>query len=158
MQIREPGGIAAWLTITRSQGEFGANISDLLRQLVPTVRGVLQLFVARERERHSAALSADAVRRLQFGWITLGAEGEVLECDEQAALVLTQSRDLLQGLDGKLSARSKDVNAAVASAVRTIAGNSASRPRAITVSQDPWLDMLIVPARRKTATTHTPPL
>ena len=83
MRVREATGVDAWLTIARNGADFGRDDDALLRSLAPVLRGVLQMYVATERERYAASLTAEAVRRLQFGWISLDRNGLVIDCDEQ---------------------------------------------------------------------------
>jgi DNA-binding CsgD family transcriptional regulator len=149
MRVRETTGVNAWLTVVRRGGDLAKDAGLVLNTIAPVLRGVLQLFVAMERERFTASLSAEAVRRLQFGWITLDEAGQILQNDEQAAEVLRDGSVLAKGQTGKLLAKPRDVEREIYNALSGIVQNPGSRPRAITLYRDPWLDLLLVPVRSK---------
>lgn len=153
MRVRETTGVDAWLTITRRGADFGPGDEALLAAVAPILRGVLQLYVAMERERFAASLTAQAVRRLQFGWITLDRSGRVIDCDEQGALVLSSSKVLSRGPNGRLMAVPRDLERDIYTALDHVVQSPTSRPRAITLNREPWLDMLLVPAGRNAATS-----
>lgn len=147
MRVREASGVDAWLTIARRETDFAARDDALLAALAPLLRGALRNFIALERERFSAAIAGEAIRRLRFGWFTLDAVGRVLEADAQGAQALASSSILRKGPGGRLSVRPPELERQVMAAVRAVAADPRSRPRAITLSRDPWLDMLLAPAR-----------
>jgi DNA-binding CsgD family transcriptional regulator/GAF domain-containing protein len=157
MRVQEPTGIGALLSITRQGKDFTARDTALLRAIAPALRSALKLYVARERERFAASLNAEAVRRLQFGWLTLDRAGMVLETDEQAARVLADSRVLSQGDSGRIGARPARLERALLQALGRMANDPKSRPRAITLSREPWLDMLLVPARTRSMSAQAAP-
>ena len=146
MRVQEATGVDAWLTLSRHGGDFTADDDALLVKLAPVLRGVLQTYVAMERERFAASVTADAVRRLQFGWFTLDRMGHVLDADEQGALVLGSGL-LRRNTIGRLTAESPAIEREIFAALARVADRPQSRPSAITLSRDPWLDMLIVPVR-----------
>jgi DNA-binding CsgD family transcriptional regulator len=157
MRVREATGVDAWLTIARRGVDFKERDGALLRAIAPILRGVLQLYVAMERERFAASLTGETARRLQFGWLTLDAVGKVLDCDEQAALVLSHSGVLRRRVSGRLAVRPAKLEREVFLALSRVAASPQSRSRAITLSREPWLDMLIVPARAKSTTFKAAP-
>ena len=157
MRVQEATGVDAWLTLSRRGGDFTGDDDALLVRLAPVLRGVLQTYVAMERERFAASLTADAVRRLQFGWFTLDRMGQVLDADEQGALVLASSGVLRRNANGRLAAESPAMEREIFAALARVTDRPQSRPSAITLSRDPWLDMLIVPARgRPISAAQTP--
>lgn len=153
MRVQEKSGIDAWLTIARGGADFTAKDTGLLSALAPVLRGVLQLYVATEQEKFAAALHAKTARRLNFGWIVLDRDGRVLECDEHGQLVLSASGILSRRPNGRLTARSAVLERQIFETLECISKNALVRPRAIILSRDPWLDMLIVPARGKSIST-----
>lgn len=145
LRVQEPGGVSAWLTITREASDFTTADNRLLADLVPYLRSVLRGFIVLERERTDAALAGEAIRRLNYGWITLDAGGRVLEANEQGRDMLDNAGPLRRDRDGML----KGENARpIRQAIRALATTENARPRAMVLSRDPWLDMLLVPAGR----------
>lgn len=145
MRLEEASGVNAWLTVARRAEDFDAAADALMRGVAPVLRGALRNFVALERERFSAQVAGEAIRRLRFGWFTLDAGGRVLEADSQGALALSGSTVLRQTASGRLAVRPAELERQVFEAIRGVAADPRSRPRAITLSRDPWLDMLLVP-------------
>jgi DNA-binding CsgD family transcriptional regulator len=145
MRLEEASGVSAWLTVARRTEDFDAAASALMRSVAPVLRGALRNFVALERERFSASVANEAIRRLRFGWFTLDAAGRVLEADSQGALALSGSTILRRTASGRLSVRPPELERQVFEAIRGVAADPRSRPRAITLNRDPWLDMLLVP-------------
>lgn len=161
MRVEEPGGVSAWLTISRAQGDFGVAEDALLVGIAPFWRAALRSYVALERERATASVAQEAIRRLNFGWLTLDGEGRILESDAHVAGMLATSDMLRRGRDGRLTAHDRGVAREIGSAVGALtgagAGAGASRPRAIVLSRDPWLDMLLVPAGPRGGATGPAP-
>ena len=149
MRVQDPSGIDAWLTITRRGDDYTAQDCTLLTNLIPVLRSVLRQYVTIERERFAASLNAEAIRRLQFGWVTLDASGRVLECDEQGAQVLAHSGVVSRAANGRLVASEPELEREIAQAQSQLIEDPLSRPHAVTLSRNPWLDMLLVPASRR---------
>ncbi len=148
IRVEEASGVSAWLTVTRSKGDFTRKDETLLRGLAPYLRSVLRVFVALEHERIGAMLAGDAIQRLNYGWITLDAAARVLEADAQGQLMLERSTLLRQDAQGRLVAASRQKTRELMVAVKALAQAPDARPRAMVLCRDPWLDMLLVPANR----------
>jgi len=157
MRVVEPGGVSGWLTITRRKGDFAPAATALLRKLAPYLRSVLRSFLALERERTSALLSGVAIQRLDFGWVALDLAARVLEADPQGKIILQRSQALRVGADGRLLAASARQSREIAAAVKALARQEQARPRAMVLSRDPWLDMLLVPADRTAHSAQSMP-
>jgi DNA-binding CsgD family transcriptional regulator len=157
MRLVEPTGVNAWLSITRRHGDFNENDDALLSGIAPYLRSVLRSFVALEQERVNALLSGDAIRRLNFGWIMLDAAGYVLDADAQAKSILAESTALRQTAAGLLTAKSRALSREIAAAIKALATDEHARPRAMIVNEDPWLDMLLVPANRRSMSAKSAP-
>lgn len=148
------GGVSAWLTVSRQKGEFPAEADAAIAALVPALRAAIAARIALERERTGAAVASEAIRRMNFGWITLDAEGRVLDADSHGARLLDGATMLLRGRGGRLAARDAAINREIAAAIR----EAAPRPRAIVLNREPWLDMLLVPANLRQAAGPAPAL
>ena len=157
LRVREPTGIEAFLSIVRAKGDFCAAEERVLHAIAPVLCGVLQLYVAMERERFAAALNAEAVRSLQFGWLALDREGRVLNRDDQGGQVLANSSVLGADPSGRLTATPSRLQREIYQALGQVVANPNSRPRAVPLSREPWLDMLLVPARHPSLIATTTP-
>lgn len=157
MRVVEASGVSAWLSISRRRGDFSPADEALVAGIAPYLRAALRSYVALERERTSALVANEAMNRMNFGWVTLDAEGRVLDSDRQGANMLAGSSMLLRGRGGHLTAREPHVAREIAQAVRTLVGEPQSRPRAIVLSREPWLDMLLVAANIRPGTTRPAP-
>jgi DNA-binding CsgD family transcriptional regulator len=157
MRVVEPGGVNAWLTITRRKQDFEPEDDALLKSIAPYLRSVLRSFVALERERTNAVLAGEAIQRLRFGWITLDAIGHVLEADAQGRYILAKSGALRRDGHGFLRGASHSQGREIIEAIKTLASASNARPRAMILSRDPWLDMLLVPASRNSISARSVP-
>lgn len=158
MRVQEISGVDAWLTLSRNGADFTGEDDALLRAIAPVLRGVLQTYIAMERERFAASLTADAARRLQFGWLTLDRTGHVLDCDQEGARILADGKVLRRSAGGRLTVHSPAVQREILGALSGVLASPQRRPGVITVSRDPWLDMLLVaPVRRGPISTKQAP-
>jgi DNA-binding CsgD family transcriptional regulator len=158
MRVAEASGVSGWITVSRREGEFAAGDNGLLAALAPYLRAALRSYVAMERERITASVAHEAVRRMNFGWLTLDAEGRVLDADAHGAKMLAASTMLAKDRRGRLTARAPEVAQEIAGAVAALAGDPQNRPRAIVLSREPWLDMLLVAAAMGSAATRPAPV
>lgn len=157
MRVEEASGVDARLTIARKGADFSADDDSLLAAIAPVLRGVLRHFVARERERLEASLAADAVGRLQVGWIALDAGGTVLAADAFGEAVLAAGDVLHRNSAGRLAAHGAALNRQIGRAIAEVATSRQARARALPLRADPWMDMLLVPAREQSFTTRIAP-
>ncbi len=157
MRVREASGVNGWLNITRRTGDFGPADDALLHEIAPYLRGALRNFVALEHERFNAAVANDAIGRLAFGWFTLDANLQVLDCDRQGETLLAHSGILGRNANGRLTARPRALEQEIIAAVRTLAAEPRSRPRAIILNRDPWLDMLLMPTHKRSISARPDP-
>ena len=157
MRVIEPGGVNAWLTISRASTDYPAETGALLAALAPYLRSVVRSFVALEAARVEALLAGEAIRRLNTGWLMLDAAGRVLEADAQGELILAHSGVLGLSPRGELTTPSRALNREIADAVHALSTRRDARPRAMIVHRDPWTDMLLVPAHGKSLSARSAP-
>lgn len=148
VRVVEASGVSAWLTLSRRKREFDAEDDALMAALAPYLRAALRSYVALERERITAFVANEAVRRMNFGWLTLDADGRILDVDAHGESMLADSNVLIRGRGDKLAARDPAVGRDIAAAVQALIADRQSRPRAIVLSREPWLDMLLVKAAK----------
>jgi len=157
MRVVEASGVSGWITVSRREGEFSPQDDTLIAGLGPYLRAALRSYVSLERERITALVAHEAIRRMNFGWLTLDAEGRVLDADAHGAQMLAASTMLVKGRGGRLTARDADVAQEIVGAVKALVGDPQARPRAIVLSREPWLDMLLVSANMRGGTTRPAP-
>lgn len=79
MRVVEPGGRSAWLSITRSIGDFSAAESALLSALAPHLSIALRTLGELESARFRAAVSDDVLTRAGIGWAALDGQAHLIE-------------------------------------------------------------------------------
>ncbi len=156
-RVQEASGTSGWITITRCEQDFTEENTKLLASLIPYLRSVLRSFIVMERERTNAMIAGDAIQRLSYGWITLDAIGKVLEANEHGEHILENSGSLHRDEHGFLKGTNQKQGREILEAVKTLANTSNAKPRALVVSRDPWLDMLLVPASREAISAKSVP-
>lgn len=155
VRVMEPAGVSAWLTISRREPDFTAADEALFQMIAPVLRGVLRLYVALEGARFAASVTGDAMRRLYFGWMTLDVHGHLVECDHEASRALVMSGVLSKAANGRLVIEPASLARTIFEAIEAIGRNPKSRPRAFILSQDPWLDMLLLPVTNARLSAHS---
>lgn len=143
MRVEEPGGYDARLLIARKETDFGASDGALLAALAPHLAIAIRIFATIEKERLRAGISNDAMRRLNFGWITLDTSGNIVDLDAQAERLLQHSTALHRTASGRLRPASMKAEKQLGEMVRELASGHSVRSRAIHLSDEPWLDMLV---------------
>lgn len=146
VRIASGSSLDAILVLGASR-EMGADIAGLLTALAPHMEVALRVFAALERERARSQMSAQLFARINFGWISLDAAGRIVDCDLQAERLLQQSGALARGHYDRLTPSSPQVDRQLTALVREFAANPRARPRAINLSHDPWIDILVAPLR-----------
>ncbi|MEO6717770.1 MAG: helix-turn-helix transcriptional regulator [Novosphingobium sp.] len=157
MRVEEKSGVDGWLSLARRDGSFPPNTDSLLREIAPVLRGVLRLYIAREQERFAARLNEETVQKLQFGWIALDAAGLILSADPFGEQVLAAGEVLARDREGRLEVRQGDLQREIGSTLAKLAASPQAAARAIPLRADPWLDMLLVPARYRPLTSSGTP-
>lgn len=148
VRVTEPNGVIAWLSVSRTTGKFGDAQGELLRSIAPALRGVLRGFISGQRDRFRSNMAGEAVRRLQCGWLLLDHAGYVLASDQFAETLLSNSEFLARNRSGRLIVTPVGIEREVFQFLSSLNGSILVRPRAITLCSDPWLDMLLIPARK----------
>lgn len=146
IRIVEPGGLNAWIEVERAGADFSASDGALISRLAPHFRRSLRAYAEIERQRSSARMAADVMARLNFGWIRLSAKGMVVEQSPEAAKLLQHGAGLRLTRSGQLIADDPPTDRRLSAALRAVVESPDPHPRALNVSQDPWVDLLLVPA------------
>ncbi len=146
MRVSEPGGVSAWIDVIRSGGDFTPADGALLSRIAPHFRRSLRAYAEIERQKASARMAAEVMARLNFGWIRLDARGTVLEESAEAANLLQHGAGLRRTRSGQLIASDPQVDRKLSAALRGVVEGKSAQPRALNISHDPWVDLLLVPA------------
>jgi len=157
MRVVEHSGVNVWLTLSRRAETFDPGHHALIEALAPYLRAALRTYVALERERFAASLANEAARRLDLGWLTLDAAGHVLETNAQGAQILESSNILRRDGRGLLTAQSPETRQEIATEIAALLADPGRRSRAMILSREPWLDMLLMPANGHTISSGPPP-
>ncbi|AZI36126.1 hypothetical protein NT2_04_02020 [Caenibius tardaugens NBRC 16725] len=146
VRVSEPSGVSTWISMSRDRDDFSAADSALFSRLAEHFRIALRSYIALEREKMRASIADDMMRRLAFGWISLDAHGRVVETTEQAKRMLKYGQGLRIARNGRLTASDPQTERRLSAAMKAIASSPGERPRAMRISTDPWLEMLLAPA------------
>lgn len=146
MRLADPGGIEATVLLAGA-GRVGPDVANLLVALSPHLRVAQRTFAALERERARSEVNAEAFSRMNFGWIALDARCRIVDFDAQAERFLQRSGILRRAAYDRLTPSAAEVDRLMTAYVRKCATNPKLAPRAINLSRDPWIDILVAPLR-----------
>lgn len=147
IRVTEPGGGNAWLTVGSSGAQFSVETRSILARIAPHLSLAARTLAALEWERLRADVATDAVRRLNFGWITFDVSGRIVGIDSGAERLLQQAPALGECVPGQLFPKPGAARRELAECLAAFSEKSDSRSRPIHLLDDPWVDMLIVPIR-----------
>ena len=143
VRVSEPSGVSTWLSVSRDRSDFSAADTALLSRLATHFRIALRSHIALEREKMRASIADDVMRRLSFGWISLDANGRVVETTPEAQRMLKYGQSLRIARNGRLVAADPQTERKLSAAIKALASSPGERPRALSVSTDPWVEMLL---------------
>jgi DNA-binding CsgD family transcriptional regulator len=157
VRVREPGGLDAWLGLVDRKGT-GAKHAALLTTLAPHVRVAVRHFADLERERLRTSIAADVVSRMNFGWISIDDKCRILDIDPQADKILQRSGAIYRGRYDRLAFGSAKIDREMAMLAKSMRENPNSRARAINLSRDPWIDLLVAPTPARSMSASAQPV
>lgn len=146
MCVTEAGGMRATIALTRARGRFAAPDGALLRRIAPHLRRALRAYAEIERQKAGSAMVADVMARLDFGWLRVDARATVIDSSSEATRLLQHGAGLRITPRGQLIAEDPAVGRRLSAALRAVIDGRSGEPRAINVSQEPWVDLLLMPA------------
>ncbi|RZV36179.1 MAG: hypothetical protein EX262_00165 [Sphingomonadaceae bacterium] len=142
VRVDEPGGASLLLLAGQRLDDFtGADVS-LLAMLADHLEIALRTWRALEQERLRAGIAGEAVRRLNFAWFVLDTRGAIVVHSEEAGLLLRQRRAVQRSSTGCLVPELRSAQGALRRYLEQVARGEAGS-RAIHLSDEPWLDMLL---------------
>lgn len=145
IRMTDGGKLSALLCVQAIESE--ARIGGLLSALAPHFKAALRVLAGLARERARSELSAEAFARLDFGWISLDARGGIVDSDRQAEQILRESGLLRRGAYDRLVPSDPILDRQLTALLKQFAADPRARPRAINLSHDPWIDILVAPLR-----------
>jgi DNA-binding CsgD family transcriptional regulator len=157
VRVTESSGVSAWLSCGGDR-IVGSAVSALLTTLVPHLRIALRSFIALERERFRSAMASDAIGRLNFGWITLDAHCRIIDMTPNIAKLFERTSVLRRGRYDRLTPASPTVDRELQALLKRFAADGESRPKAINLSRDPWMDMLVAPVLDRSISSTSAPV
>jgi len=157
VRISGSGGVEAWLVIGHHK-DFKAADGALLANLVPHVRIALRSFIALERERFHSSVASTAFGRMNFGWLTLDARCQIVDVSPNMEQLFQRTGILRRSRYNRLMPASPAVDREISALVKEIANNPHHPPKAIHLSRDPWMDMLLAPAQKPVISGGAPPV
>ncbi|RVT93113.1 helix-turn-helix transcriptional regulator [Sphingomonas crocodyli] len=157
MRVTEESGVGAWLSVARSGPDFRCEDDALIASLAPHLRRALRSFVAIEREQFKARMAANAIRRLNYGWVAVDAKAQIVDQDQHTATLLEQV-SAFRSTGGRLALADSSLDRRFRMTLDLIADDAGARPHALTVSRDPWIDMLLVPVQHRQIASSARPV
>ncbi|WP_088182506.1 helix-turn-helix transcriptional regulator [Sphingobium sp. Z007] len=145
VRVTESSGVDAWLSLAGVR--ISSSATALLTALAPHLRTALRGFVALEREKLRSTLTSEAFGRLNFGWLTLDAQCRILDMTPHVEQLFQRNTILRRGRYDRLTPTSPGLDRELTALVKAFAQDAEARPRAINLSRDPWMDMLVAPFR-----------
>jgi DNA-binding CsgD family transcriptional regulator len=158
VRTTEPEGGTAWLAIGRSGSDFADGVRDLLSAIAPHLKIAARTLASFERERMRADIAAEAVRRLNFGWVSFDIRGAVVEMDSQAERLFRTTPGLGYLRRGAPLRLEAPTHRLFLSTLEAFNKAPHTRPRAFHLLDDPWLDMLTVPIRYRAVSRGVTPV
>ncbi len=146
VRLGDPSGLNAWIVLSSTE-EIAPSVSALLTALLPHLRVALRVLARLEQEKARASMTAGAFSHIDFGWMAIDRNCHVVDMDEQAERFLSRTATLKQGPYGRLVPSSPAIDRELTKLVKSFAENPDARPRAVNLSQDPWIDILVSPVR-----------
>lgn len=156
VRVTEASGTDAWLSCAGNR--ISASATALLTALVPHLRIALRSFVALERERMRSTLTSEVFGRLNFGWLTLDTHCRILDMTAHVEQLFQRNNILRRGRYDRLTSNAPRLDRELTALVKQFAEDAEARPRAINLSRDPWMDMLVAPIRGKSVATGNAPV
>lgn len=144
VRIVEESGVNAWLTIAKPR-EFDAAQDALVEAVLSHVEIALKTFIIVERARQRNEILSTALDQLNVGWVTLNKDCHIVEYDDHARKLFERSKAMWRGKSGRLRLSPPTVDRQMAAIVKQFGLGDGGRAKALPVSRDPWMDMLIRP-------------
>jgi len=144
VRVEEPAGATLCLAMGRRTEDFASADVALLGLMADHLEIALRTWAALEQERLRAGISGEAIRRLNFGWFLLDRAGAIVDCSAEAEALLHERRAVSRTPRGLLLPQRREAQGALRRFLEKL-GRGEAASRAVHLSDDPWLDMLLTP-------------
>ncbi len=145
VRVTEPGGAAAILAINRQRREFRSVDGAVLVGLADHLRRALRHRAELDRQQHRNAVAGASLQRLDLGWITLDRLGRLIVASDIVERFLARDRGLRVAANGRLFATDPSVDRSFGNALQRLIADSDAQPHALRLSDDPPVDLLLLP-------------
>lgn len=153
VRVTEASGVDGWLACAGGRS-LGSSAGALLLGLAPHLRIALRNFAALEHERFRSAVTGEGFNRLNIAWLTLDAQGRIVESTQNMEQMFQWGTLLRRGRYDRLVPASPAIDRQLTGYVKQAAAGQVVRPLAVNLSQDPWFDMLVAPLQGETISGH----
>ena len=153
VRVTEPSGVDGWLAVAGGRS-LGSPAGALLLGLAPHLRIALRSFAALERERFRSSVTGEAFNRLNIAWMTLDAQGRIVESTQSMEQMFQWGSLLRRGRYDRLVPASPAIDRQLTGYIKQVVAGTTMRPLAINLSQDPWFDMLVARLQGETISGH----
>lgn len=143
VRITAADRVSAWLVMARSR-ECSAADSALLSAIAPHVGIALGSFVIMERQRLRAAMSGEVLCRSGAGWIVFDREARIIDLDPVIGERIEALTRIRPRIGERLRALEPRAERALVEAAAGFASEPAGAARAVTLSNAPRLDALLL--------------
>lgn len=157
VRVREISGIDAWLFCSGNK-HMKSSTCVMMNALVPHLKIALRSCIALERERFRSQVTSETFQRLNFGWLTLDEHVRIVDMTPHLEQFFDRSTVIRRGRHNRLMPASPTIDRELKGLVRQFAGDTEARPRAINLSRDPQIDMLLRPIRDRSLSTSSVPV
>lgn len=144
--VTEIGGGSGWITLANKH-DLSATAGSLLHHLAPHFRVALRSLTALQKEKARASLSEETMSRLNFGWLMLDSQCHIVNRSANVEALLRRTDALKRGPHDRLLFRAPHMDQQITKLVADFASGTSNRPQPFTLSQNPWTDIFVTPAK-----------
>lgn len=147
MRVTIAGELTLWLGCAGGPGIGWSAISALMASLAPHLKVAFRNFAALERASLRADVSTQAFARRDFGWVTLDARCRIVEASDNIDDLLKRAHALRRDRYGRLTPSAPALDRELTALIKTYTETGQGKPKAMQLSRDPQMDMLIRPMK-----------
>ncbi|MCC2603697.1 helix-turn-helix transcriptional regulator [Sphingopyxis yananensis] len=158
MRVTVEGGLTLWLGCAGGPGIGWSAISALMASLAPHLRVAFRNFSALEMANMRVHVSSEAFERRDFGWVTLDARCRMVDASPHIEDLLRRCHTLQRDRYGRLTPRSPAIDRELTALIKSYAELGHGPAKAIRLSSDPQMEMLVRPMKDGALSTASSPV